>query len=148
MCWWANLPYIPRARFDELPREVRAFEPRRALDGGEDGLALFRRLLAQLPAHAARGAVALLEISEEQGPRALECVRQELPHATVTLHRDLELLERVVEVVISETVGQWGQWNSETVGQWGQWDSGTVRQWDSETVGQSKNRKSKIENRK
>jgi len=94
----ANLPYIPRARFDELPREVRAFEPRLALDGGEDGLALFRRLLAQLPTRAARGAIALLEISEEQGDAARECVRRELPRVVVKLHRDLEGLDRVIEI--------------------------------------------------
>jgi release factor glutamine methyltransferase len=94
----ANLPYIPRARWDELPREIRAFEPRLALDGGEDGLVVFRRLLAQLSAHAARGAVALLEISEEQGSRALEEVYRALPRVMAVLHRDLELLDRLVEI--------------------------------------------------
>ncbi len=90
----ANLPYIPRARLDQLPREIRAFEPRGALDGGEDGLEVFRRLLAQLPAHAARGAVALLEISEEQRSAVLHLV----PKARVTWHQDLEGLDRVVEI--------------------------------------------------
>jgi release factor glutamine methyltransferase len=94
----ANLPYIPRARFDDLPREIRAFEPRLALDGGEDGLAVFRRLLAQLPARAARGAIALLEISEEQGSLALEAVYRALPTTIAVLHRDLELLDRVIEI--------------------------------------------------
>ncbi|MEW5717425.1 MAG: peptide chain release factor N(5)-glutamine methyltransferase [Chloroflexota bacterium] len=94
----ANLPYIPRARYDELPREIRAFEPRRALDGGEDGLDVFRRLLAQLESHAARGAIALLEISEEQGAAAVEWARRQLPKAIVSLRRDLEGLDRVVEI--------------------------------------------------
>jgi release factor glutamine methyltransferase len=94
----ANLPYIPRARFDQLPREVRAFEPRGALDGGTDGLDVFRRLLAQLPPHAARGAIALLEISEEQGEAAIEGVRRVLPRTRATLHQDLEELDRVVEI--------------------------------------------------
>ena len=94
----ANLPYIPRARFDQLPREIRAFEPRGALDGGEDGLDLFRRLLAQLQPHAARGALALLEISEEQGDAAIEGVRRVLPRTIATLHQDLEGLDRVVEI--------------------------------------------------
>ncbi|MBI5305085.1 MAG: peptide chain release factor N(5)-glutamine methyltransferase [Chloroflexi bacterium] len=94
----ANLPYIPRARFDELPREVRAFEPRVALDGGDDGLAVFRRLLVQLKSRAARHAVAFLEISEEQGKSALEAVWRALPRCVATLHRDLEGLDRVVEI--------------------------------------------------
>jgi release factor glutamine methyltransferase len=42
----ANLPYIPTGQIDGLMREVR-HEPRRALDGGADGLDLVRRLIAQ-----------------------------------------------------------------------------------------------------
>lgn len=94
----ANLPYIPSKRFDQLPREVCAFEPRLALDGGADGLDVMRRLLTQIESHAARGAVVLLEISEEQGDAAVQLARAILPHAHVALHRDLEGLDRVVEI--------------------------------------------------
>ncbi len=94
----ANLPYIPTHRFEQLPREIRAFEPRAALDGGEDGLGVMRRLLAQLQAHANRNAIALLEISEEQGTSAMEAAYRILPRAVVTLHRDLEGLDRVMEI--------------------------------------------------
>jgi release factor glutamine methyltransferase len=94
----ANLPYIPSARFDRLPREIRDYEPRVALDGGEDGLAVMRRLLARLEAHATRGAVAFLEIPEEQGAAAVELCQRQFPRAPVLLHCDLEGLDRVVEV--------------------------------------------------
>jgi release factor glutamine methyltransferase len=94
----ANLPYIPSTRFDQLPREIRAFEPRAALDGGEDGLVVMRRLLAQLESHAKRNAIALLEISEEQGNAAIEIARRILPGTVVTLHTDLEGLDRVMEI--------------------------------------------------
>lgn len=96
----ANLPYIPTIRWKELPREVRAFEPRAALDGGEDGLGVMRRLLAQLESHANRNAVALLEISEEQGTDAMEASYRILPRAVVTLHKDLEGMDRVIEIQI------------------------------------------------
>ena len=36
----ANLPYISHEEWDQLPREVREFEPALALDGGPDGLVL------------------------------------------------------------------------------------------------------------
>ncbi|MBI5652173.1 MAG: peptide chain release factor N(5)-glutamine methyltransferase [Chloroflexi bacterium] len=94
----ANLPYIPRARFDQLPREVRAFEPRRALDGGDDGLDVLRRLLAQIEARAKRGATALFEISEEQGDTARQLAQQILPHCAAIIHRDLEGMDRVLEI--------------------------------------------------
>ena len=42
----SNPPYIPGAEIDGLPREVRA-EPRRALDGGADGLDFYRRLVGE-----------------------------------------------------------------------------------------------------
>jgi release factor glutamine methyltransferase len=93
----ANLPYIPSGRFADLPREVRGFEPREALDGGVDGLRVMRRLLGQFAERAALGAAGFFEISEEQGKSALELVSTVLPHAMVTLHRDLEGLDRVIE---------------------------------------------------
>ena len=42
----ANLPYIPTAETDNLPPEVKAYEPRCALDGGQDGLYPLRTLLS------------------------------------------------------------------------------------------------------
>jgi release factor glutamine methyltransferase len=94
----SNLPYIPSQRFDRLPREVRAFEPRVALDGGEDGLMVMRHLLRQIESRATRGAVAFLELSEEQGKSARELAQQILPRARVALHQDLEGLDRVIEI--------------------------------------------------
>ena len=41
----SNPPYIPTAVLDTIPREVADFEPTLALDGGADGLDVFRRLL-------------------------------------------------------------------------------------------------------
>ena len=43
----ANLPYVPRAEWERLPREIKAFEPPDALLGGEDGLDLIRPLIRQ-----------------------------------------------------------------------------------------------------
>ena len=93
-----NLPYIPSCRFAQLPREVREFEPRLALDGGDDGLAVVRRLLSQLELRAARGATAFFEISEEQGAAAIDLFKRQFPRATVVLHKDLEGLDRVIEI--------------------------------------------------
>lgn len=45
----ANVPYVPTAAIELLPRDVRDHEPRHALDGGADGLDLVRRVLALAP---------------------------------------------------------------------------------------------------
>jgi release factor glutamine methyltransferase len=97
----ANLPYIPRRRLNELPREIRHYEPRVALDGGPDGLDVIRRFLAQVPMRVARAGVILFEISEEQGAMALQLAAECFPRAGVTLHRDLEGLDRAVEIQLA-----------------------------------------------
>ncbi|MGE5262089.1 MAG: peptide chain release factor N(5)-glutamine methyltransferase [Acidobacteriota bacterium] len=94
----ANLPYIPKVRYKNLSYEVQRFEPRIALEGGDDGLALIRRLLPQLKRHAAPGGVAFLEISEEQGTAAVELAQQQFPKVMTVLHQDLEGMDRVLEI--------------------------------------------------
>jgi len=45
----ANLPYVSHKEWDHLSPDVKDFEPRLALDGGPDGLDLYRRLLREAP---------------------------------------------------------------------------------------------------
>ncbi len=61
----ANLPYVRSADLAALPLEVRA-EPVLALDGGDDGLRLVRRLVDAAPALLAAGGVLALEIGAGQ----------------------------------------------------------------------------------
>jgi release factor glutamine methyltransferase len=68
----ANLPYIPSAVVDTLQPEVSRWEPRRALDGGPDGLDLYRRLFPQVPARLRPGGWILCEF----GPGQAEAMRQ------------------------------------------------------------------------
>jgi len=67
----ANLPYIPSSDMDNLPRDVRCYEPALALDGGTDGLELYRRLIPQAETWLAPGGQLLMEIGPEQGEQAL-----------------------------------------------------------------------------
>lgn len=67
----ANPPYLPSAVIASLPPEVSRFEPRLALDGGPDGMAVTRRIVAGAPPLLKPGAWLLIEIGEEQaGPLA------------------------------------------------------------------------------
>ena len=72
----ANLPYIASGELDALA--VSRYEPRLALDGGADGLALIRRLLAQIPAVCRAGAYVLLEIGADQGAAVASLVADRL----------------------------------------------------------------------
>jgi release factor glutamine methyltransferase len=93
----ANLPYIPSGELAALPAEVRV-EPTLALDGGPDGLALVRRLVAEAPALLAPRGVLALEIGAGQAPATAE-----LLHAAGftdgQTRRDLGGVERVVSGV-------------------------------------------------
>lgn len=61
-----NPPYVPTGRIADLQPEVRDYEPRRALDGGPDGLTVIRRLLPQAAQAVAGGGWIVLEIGEDQ----------------------------------------------------------------------------------
>lgn len=99
----ANLPYVTREEIEGLPPEIRAHEPRVALDGGADGLALVRRLLQQIAGCVPSGntgslRAAYLEIGAGQGADALGAARDLLPQAHSAVLRDLAGLDRVLSV--------------------------------------------------
>ncbi|WP_165069849.1 putative protein N(5)-glutamine methyltransferase [Marisediminicola senii] len=64
----ANAPYVPTGEIALMPREARDWEHAVALDGGDDGLAVQRRVAAQSREWLAPGAVVIVETSERQAP--------------------------------------------------------------------------------
>lgn len=94
-CVLANLPYIPCDDFTGLQPEVRDFEPRVALDGGEDGIDLVRRLGSQLLAHLRTDGFAMLEVGLGQAAAA-EKVLAGAGLVEVGVRRDYAGIERVV----------------------------------------------------
>lgn len=92
----ANLPYIPESILPSLA--VARYEPRLALDGGEDGLALIRCLLDQAAARLAPDGLALLEIEASQGEAVCALAQAAFPAAHVTVLPDLAGHMRLVVV--------------------------------------------------
>ena len=84
----ANLPYIPSADVPLLP-VAASFEPVEALDGGADGLQLFRRLLAQLPAALSPLGAALVEIGADQAGAAVDAAAAALRGWLASIETDL-----------------------------------------------------------
>ena len=64
----ANAPYVPTRALGLLPPEARLHEPRTALDGGDDGLDVHRRIAAGAPGWLAPGGVLLVEVGRDQAP--------------------------------------------------------------------------------
>ena len=71
----ANVPYVPTDELALLPPEARDHEPRTALDGGDDGLHLLRRVAAGARDWLAPSGSVLVESSERQAPVALAVLR-------------------------------------------------------------------------
>jgi release factor glutamine methyltransferase len=96
----SNPPYTILSKIDE---GVRRYEPHQALDGGADGLEVYRRLLHQAPAKLRPGGAVLLEIGAPQGAAVIDLARRAFPVATIGVHKDLAGHDRVVVIEDKET---------------------------------------------
>ncbi|MGY4102533.1 putative protein N(5)-glutamine methyltransferase [Nocardia sp. R16R-3T] len=67
----ANTPYVPSDMISRMPPEARDYEPRTALDGGPDGLDIFRRVVAAAGTWLAPGGHLLVESSQAQAQPAI-----------------------------------------------------------------------------
>lgn len=91
----ANLPYIPTADLPQPPDPV-SFEPREALDGGPDGLALYRRLMPQIKPLMKPRALLLLEAAPPTIEKLKQLVRSTLPNFAITVGHDYAGLARYI----------------------------------------------------
>jgi release factor glutamine methyltransferase len=92
----ANLPYVPRAEWERLPREIKTFEPPGALLGGEDGLDLIRPLIRQAQLYVKGGGWMLLEIGDQQAPQVAALVDETGAYDRIETIKDFNGMERVV----------------------------------------------------
>jgi release factor glutamine methyltransferase len=90
----ANLPYVPSAEIPTLTAEVQS-EPRLALDGGDDGLAIVRRLVGTVAAVLRPGGAVVMEIGAGQAAEVMALCRA-VGLVEPRTRRDLGGVERVV----------------------------------------------------
>jgi len=88
----SNPPYIPGNDIPGLQPEVALHEPRRALDGGPDGLDAYRTLLNRLPNLLHPGGTAILELGAGQAPAVIALAQG----WTTTTRQDLSGTERAL----------------------------------------------------
>ena len=91
----SNPPYIPRQVVDGLAPEL-FFEPRAALDGGEDGLTFYRAILKDYADLLTPTGQILLEIGYDQAEALSDLGKQYVPHMTYHCKKDLGGQDRVV----------------------------------------------------
>jgi release factor glutamine methyltransferase len=91
----ANPPYIASAEIATLPREVRDFDPMSALDGGADGLAAYRTIVADAGRLLASGAFLVMEVGAGQAD-AVSALADAAGLAAIAANPDLAGIRRVV----------------------------------------------------
>lgn len=92
----ANLPYIPSGEMNNLPVDVRRFEPATALDGGADGLYYYRLLGPGAYRLLKNSGILLLEIGYGQFAELKDFLAV-LGYANITVVKDLAGLDRIVK---------------------------------------------------
>jgi release factor glutamine methyltransferase len=90
----ANPPYIPSKTLETLPREVRG-EPPLALDGGEDGLDIIRRLIADAGGRLKHGGALFIEADPRQMP-TVAGILENCGYRGITIRKDLAGRDRVI----------------------------------------------------
>ena len=99
----SNPPYIPTAVLEhDVPPEVRDHEPHLALDGGPDGLDIFRRVLDLAPRVLAPAGWFCVELSEDNVEAAADLCRIQGGWRTVEVRQDLTGRPRVLLAVREE----------------------------------------------
>lgn len=90
-----NPPYISDQAIEELAVDVRDWEPRMALSGGEDGLDAYRAIIPVAPGHLKGDGLIAMEIGEEQAGSVTAILREQ-GFADVNVEKDLAGKDRIV----------------------------------------------------
>ena len=91
-----NPPYIPSGDIAGLDASVRDYEPRMALDGGEDGLDYYRAITPKWKAALRLGGALLFEVGLGQAP-AVEDILAQNGYQDIQSAQDTQGIWRVVE---------------------------------------------------
>jgi len=90
----SNPPYIPGPEIESLMPEVARHEPRRALDGGEDGFDAYRTILPNLKRHLEPDGMAILEVGAGQASYATDLALE--AGLDVSVRSDLRNIPRAI----------------------------------------------------
>lgn len=92
----SNPPYIPSADIEGLQKEVKDYEPRLALDGGKDGLDVYRKIAQESGKYLNRGGMIILEVGEGE---AQEIIKLFKSASYSMIIKDFNGVDRYVKIV-------------------------------------------------
>lgn len=91
----SNPPYIRTKVIEELKEEVKLHDPFIALDGKEDGLYFYRKIVEKSTEYLSKGGKLFFEIGHDQG-ESVKTLMEEAGFSKVNVKKDLAGLDRVV----------------------------------------------------
>jgi release factor glutamine methyltransferase len=92
----SNPPYVPTGEWQQLPHDIKDYEPRLALDGGPDGLDGIRNLVAEVPALLHPGGVLALEVGQGQAEGVKQLLDTNGAYTSAEINLDYQRIGRVV----------------------------------------------------
>jgi release factor glutamine methyltransferase len=92
----SNPPYVSSQGIPKLPRDIRDWEPKIALDGGPDGLDCYRRIVDRAHKYLAPEGRVLLEIGEDQSKAVAELFARVAGFEAATIYQDYAGKDRVI----------------------------------------------------
>ncbi len=98
----SNPPYIPASDIENLSRDVKNFDPRLALDGGQDGLQAYREIASQCSSLLKPGGLVVMEVGHDQAGAVVNIFKTAQflePSRGATIVKDLAGHNRVVTML-------------------------------------------------
>ncbi len=91
-----NPPYVSRGEYENLDAKVRNYEPALALNGGADGLDIYRRIISQVAEHLKPGGALMLEIGCLQGDAVKKLLENTNAFGLLKVEKDFNNNDRIV----------------------------------------------------
>ncbi|MGD2095560.1 MAG: peptide chain release factor N(5)-glutamine methyltransferase [Phycisphaerales bacterium] len=91
-----NPPYVSSAEYEKLDKNVKDYEPRKALFAGIEGLDIYRRIIEKADEFLKPGAAMIMEIGYAQGPAVKELLEQTGVYNEIKIEKDFHNNDRIV----------------------------------------------------
>lgn len=100
----ANLPYVSKKEYKNLPLDIKNFEPKKALIAGKDGLKYYKKLFPQISRLMQKNKISktflIIEITPSQAKKIKDLIQKTFPISKIEIKKDYAELERVVVMEI------------------------------------------------
>lgn len=95
----SNPPYVSTGEYEKLDKNVKDYEPKKALHAGEEGLDVYRRIIEQVDLHLKDDGALMLEIGYAQGAAIRDLLEEAGYFSEIIIEKDFSNNDRVVTAI-------------------------------------------------